>query len=288
MALVSALCTNCGAELTVDDTKDALVCQSCGSAFIVEKAIAAFYRKKQAGECENKDFVIRSGVLEKYAGDSDDVVIPDTVVRIGSGAFEKRLNLKSVLIPPSVKEIGNGAFAYCQSLKSVKCGSGYDKDGSVVFSEKLEYIGGSAFRDCISLPPDILFLNKRRIYHDGEPVFKYCYGEDVKITVTQKGHEKPHLYSRLGSFDTELDPLVNYLFEFNFDKSRAEFKDGRSDEEIELENSIKERHSHSSHRSGHSHTSRTELWRSKGLCSHCGGEFTLLKKCRSCGRKKDY
>jgi hypothetical protein len=39
MPLVNAKCTNCGANLNVDNTKDAAVCEFCGSAFIVEKAI---------------------------------------------------------------------------------------------------------------------------------------------------------------------------------------------------------------------------------------------------------
>lgn len=39
MPLVNAKCTNCGANLNVDNTKDAAVCTFCGSAFIVEKAI---------------------------------------------------------------------------------------------------------------------------------------------------------------------------------------------------------------------------------------------------------
>lgn len=39
MPLVNAKCTNCGANLNVDNAKDAAVCEFCGSAFIVEKAI---------------------------------------------------------------------------------------------------------------------------------------------------------------------------------------------------------------------------------------------------------
>lgn len=39
MPLVNAKCTNCGANLNVDRSKEAAVCEHCGSAFIVEKAI---------------------------------------------------------------------------------------------------------------------------------------------------------------------------------------------------------------------------------------------------------
>lgn len=42
MPLVNAKCTNCGAPLQVDNKQEAAVCQYCGSAFIVEKAIQNF------------------------------------------------------------------------------------------------------------------------------------------------------------------------------------------------------------------------------------------------------
>lgn len=31
-----------------------------------------------------------------------------------------------------------------------------------------------------------------------------------------------------------------------------------------------------------------EQWRATGKCQYCGGEFNLFKKCKFCGRKKDY
>lgn len=43
MALISAKCTNCGANLEVDKTKDAAICPFCGSAYVVEKAINNYY-----------------------------------------------------------------------------------------------------------------------------------------------------------------------------------------------------------------------------------------------------
>lgn len=39
MPLVKAKCTQCGADLTVDDSKEAWLCQHCNTPFIVEKAI---------------------------------------------------------------------------------------------------------------------------------------------------------------------------------------------------------------------------------------------------------
>ena len=42
MPLVKAQCTNCGAPLEVDNSKDAAICPSCGTPYIVEKAIQQF------------------------------------------------------------------------------------------------------------------------------------------------------------------------------------------------------------------------------------------------------
>lgn len=39
MPLVPAKCTQCGANITVDDSKDAAICEFCGTAFITEKVI---------------------------------------------------------------------------------------------------------------------------------------------------------------------------------------------------------------------------------------------------------
>ena len=39
MPLVNAKCTNCGGTLTVDASKEAAICDYCGSPYIVEKAI---------------------------------------------------------------------------------------------------------------------------------------------------------------------------------------------------------------------------------------------------------
>ena len=39
MPLVPAKCTNCGANLTIDSTKDAAICEYCHTPFVTEKAI---------------------------------------------------------------------------------------------------------------------------------------------------------------------------------------------------------------------------------------------------------
>ena len=92
-------CTNCGATLTVDNDKEAAICQYCNSAFIVEKAINNYNITNNinanvvniygSDTGNNRDFVIEAGKLISYKGSSADVVIPDEVFLIGRNAFTK-------------------------------------------------------------------------------------------------------------------------------------------------------------------------------------------------------
>lgn len=52
-----------------------------------------------------------------------DLVIPDTVIYIGCGAFESYTALKSVTISDSVTTIASNAFSYCSNLTSVHIGA---------------------------------------------------------------------------------------------------------------------------------------------------------------------
>ena len=91
-------------------------------------------------------FEIKDGVLVKYKGFSDDVVIPDGVREIGEEAFYHRKLLKSVTIPKGVTKIcgtdgilSRGAFTGCENLTKV------------VFPAGLKEIGASAFEECKAL-----------------------------------------------------------------------------------------------------------------------------------------
>ena len=67
------------------------------------------------------------------------LTIPDSVNKIGDGAFRGLNGLKTIIIPGSVKEIGNDAFSGNLTLENVILESGVEK------------IGENAFKDCTSL-----------------------------------------------------------------------------------------------------------------------------------------
>lgn len=117
MALIPGICTQCGATLTADDTKDCMICPYCNTPFIVEKAINNFHNTYNISNStvniyskENDDFVIRAGVLEKYNGSETKVTIPDTVHFIGAQAFLNCYGLTEVIIPEGVIAIKGSAL----------------------------------------------------------------------------------------------------------------------------------------------------------------------------------
>lgn len=63
MALVAAKCTQCGASIQVDETKEAGICQYCGTAFVTEKVINN-YNVTNNIQVENATFNIAGANVE--------------------------------------------------------------------------------------------------------------------------------------------------------------------------------------------------------------------------------
>ena len=64
MPLVAAKCTSCGASLTVDSSKEAAICEFCGTPFIVEKAITNITMNG------NNNITVSSAVINIQNGNS--------------------------------------------------------------------------------------------------------------------------------------------------------------------------------------------------------------------------
>ena len=120
----------------------------------------AFEDTKWLNDLKAKNpLVIVNGVLIDGSYAEGNIVILNTVNKIGSGAFYMNKYIKTVTIPSSVKQIDNAAFCYCSALTSVKLSSG------------LISIGDAAFSDCSSLT-SITFPSTLKTI--GYCAFDYC------------------------------------------------------------------------------------------------------------------
>ena len=256
MPLVQAKCTNCGANLEVDNSKDAAICTYCGTPFIVEKAIHNYNTTNniQAGVVNiyggnSADFVITAGKLLEYNGVSTDVVIPDTVKEIGSGVFEGYSYLTSIQIPNSVTSIEINAFKGCSSLKNITIPNSVTSIGWYAFSDctaltsitipnSVTNIEDNAFHHCTSLASVTL---PNRMINMGRDVFYDC----IKLSEVQ-----------------------NYYDEYSWCNAGPFFEKKWKEKERE---EMAER-------------------RRRGVCQHCGGVFEgiLKKRCKRCRNPKDY
>jgi hypothetical protein len=113
------------------------------------------------------DFEIEKGVLMKYRGTDELVVIPDCVTEIGMYALYRCDKMKTVVIPDSVTKINSSAFQECSSLTSVS------------IPDSVISIRGSAFCDCRNLTSVELPDNIKTIDTD---MFLYCTNlTDIRI-----------------------------------------------------------------------------------------------------------
>ena len=87
------------------------------------------------------------------------LVIPDSVIIIGFGAFEGCSSLRSLVIPDSVTSIGNRAFWWCGSLESL------------VIPYRVINIGDMAFYGCFSLRSLVISNSVTCI---GDDAFWFC------------------------------------------------------------------------------------------------------------------
>ncbi len=102
-----------------------------------------------------------------YTGAGGDVVVPAEieglpVVAIGDNAFRWKWGLTGVVLPDSVERIGWGAFEWCDSLTNVSLGNGLVEIGdrafyhcsslsSISLPDSVERMGWRAFGWCSSL-----------------------------------------------------------------------------------------------------------------------------------------
>lgn len=258
-------CDICGGPLVMDISGEFAACEHCGTKYMrnyLQQKIFGAVTIQGNVATRPADFTILAGVLQKYSGESTDVVIPDNVIEIADGAF-KGTGIRSVVIPDSVTHIGKDAFASTQlkelvipdsvveigygafdhsELRSVQLSNSLKELGSNVFwgskleeiviPDSVDRIGKDAFAGCSSLSKVVLPKNK---------ILDIYYRSDDKFCRSFYGCWK-------------LDTIENN------EAYNIKFFEG------------------------------TSMWAMrKGLCRHCGSKFNLItKKCTKCGHPKDY
>lgn len=153
MPLIPLSCPSCGANLTVESSNDAAICEFCNKPYVVKDAIVQNYinnvvniNAESVNIFTQRDFVIEGGVLKEYKGESIDVIIPNNVKAMATptawsdekGVFENMM-IESVHIPEGVEEIPLSCFRNCRHLKNV------------YLPTTLKIIGACAFMGCRKL-----------------------------------------------------------------------------------------------------------------------------------------
>lgn len=128
----------------------------------------------------NTKLVIKDGtkIIQEYAflgcNGLVEINISDSVIEIGSGAFENCSNLNSIMIPNNLSEIKNNTFKGCSKLEEVKIGENVTSIGEYAFQEctnlkninipnSVKNIGSQAFEYCKSIEEIILPENLEEI-----------------------------------------------------------------------------------------------------------------------------
>lgn len=149
----------------------------------------AFYETEWLLENKNDFVILGDGILYKYKGSDEQVIVPDDVKIINSYAFAENKTIKSVNTSKAIK-IGSAAFINCELLEGIQLG------------DSLEAIGDAAFKNCTAVKEMIVPQNVTEI---GVGAFSGCTElTDLKLPENTKSINTELLYnnSKLEKFDT--------------------------------------------------------------------------------------
>ena len=147
MGLVAAKCTQCGANIEVDDSKEAGICKYCGTAFATEKVINHFEVTNHISDSvvniynssDENCFETSGHKLISYKGEDEIVTVPIHITVIGEMAFGGNCKIKKIILPDSITEIESRAFINCRNLMEI------------VIPDSIFMIGAMAFGNCVNL-----------------------------------------------------------------------------------------------------------------------------------------
>ena len=174
-----------------------------------------------------------------------ELVIPNTVERIGNYAFAGCTGLTSIVIPESVKEIGDHAFEDCTNITSIEIkGKALLKIGAQAFKschklasinipDSVQDLGNGAFAYCkeltnVVLPPKLKTLRAGGVFG----LFMYC--KKLQSIVIPDGVEEIPSSSFDGCSQLESVTIPESVKEIGLDA----FKDCASLKEVKLPSSL--------------------------------------------------
>lgn len=164
-----------------------------------------------SGDTADNAFEIENGVLKKYHGNANAVVIPDGVTSIGDFAFQNCEFLTAVKIADSVTSIGNFAFWGCGALASV-----YIPDG-------VTSIGDGAFQTCdalatIDIPENVMHMGRCAFNINTRTSTSTPTSDPMNQTWVEPEHDEPAVpeqpcesASPITDFEIENGVLKKYL-----------------------------------------------------------------------------
>lgn len=279
MPLIQVKCTNCGANIQANNASSMSICPYCGTAYIVKETINdcniannTCMNSVNIYGGNNTDFIIRSGVIEKYVGEQQEISIPSNVIIIGREAFADCRGLKKVSVPSNVEEIEDSAFSGCDRLVDVELSEGLAKIGhrafancknlkSIIIPSSVKTIENSAFSCCHNLkylhfmapaPISIEFSQYGSAAFECTGITQISSGDNEKLNVVN-----------IDSYD-----LRTKLFEFFSDHKIASCIDETPlyklyKKEVEAhEKEIRLR--------------QEEAWKQQRRCTACGSQLTGL------------
>lgn len=142
-----------------------------------------------------------------------EVIIPNTIKKIGSAAFSNSKKLEKINIPDSVKEIGVRAFLGCSSLKSINL-------------NKVEKLGFGVFENCTTLEqmqiPGTIKIIPEKAFYNCTNLKSLIIGEGVTTIETKAALNTPSLQKIV--IPDSVTSIGEYAFGYTMEQTTASTK----------------------------------------------------------------
>ena len=169
---------------------------------------------------DNCNAVVKTETNELVMG-CNETVIPESVEKIGRGAFLQCKTMTDVKWPKALRLIDDYAFLKCEAIKTLELPEGLDSIGasafygcseltSVSIPSTVTFIGKGAFRNCTRLAENGTYV----IIHVADPslidpsVFSFSDDKKAYQLMVPKGSLDYYLNSRWRDYFQEIDEFV--------------------------------------------------------------------------------